>query len=97
MILAPSADELKTHREAMASLRKGQVDAGQAEQRPPAAEQRVAGGASPQWSLAGGAGGEEHVEAIEEYIDAALGRRGAREIGGVLCTGDSQALVEDLA
>ena len=59
---------MQPHGQALAAAGKGQVHAGQTQQRPAAAKQRVACRAQPGWRLAHGAGGEQHIAIAEQRI-----------------------------
>lgn len=76
--------QLQADGQARAPPGKGQVYRRQAKQSPAAAKKRIASGCQALRRLAGGAGGEQDVQALEQGINTYAPMAGDFQIGGML-------------
>ena len=88
MVLAPASDQLQPYRKTFAAACEREMHAGKSQQSPAAAKQWVAGGVGTDRGLAGSTGREQHVELIEQGVNAMLCHLGTYEIGGMCGTGN---------
>src|SRR5258708_37206820 len=88
MVLAPASDQLQPCRKAFAAACEREMHAGKSQQGPTAAKQWVAGGVDTDRGLAGSAGREQHVELIEQGVNAMLCHFSTYEIGGMCGAGN---------